>query len=416
MLLPALRFVWPLLFGICLLMLGNGLQGSLVGLRADIEGFGRAATGVIMGGFYGGFLAGSMWTPRAVRFVGHVRVFAALSAVASASILAHAIAVNALAWGVIRVVMGFCFAGIVVVAEHWLNDRAPLEARGQVLSVYMAISFAGVGGGQFLLNVAEPRSAALFIIVSILISLAAVPLLLSAKPSPDMSLPRPVTLRRLYAASPLGTVGTFVAGVANGTVFGMGAVYAGAEGFSVSQTALFMGSLVAGAAVLQWPIGRLSDVVGRRRVITGVTLLAGTAALVADRIAGGAGLASMLPIALVGGLSLSIHSLSLAYTNDYLERDELVAASGGLVLALGIGSIAGPVAVGGLMTLLGPSAFFYVLAANHVALGAFALWRATQREALPEDEQAPYVAAPLHGSEYAISAAEEAASEEPETE
>lgn len=409
MLSSALRLVWPLLFGIGLLMLGNGLQGTLLGLRAELEGFGRAVTGVVMAGFFAGFLLGSIWTPRAVRTVGYVRVFAALSAVASASILAHALVVDALTWGLIRVLTGFCFAGIFVIAESWLNDRAPNAARGQLLAVYMALSFAGMGGGQFLLNVADPQAPDLFILVSILISLAVVPLLLSATPLPGVDVPRPVPLRRLFSASPLGTVGTFTAGIANGTIFGMGAVYAGALGLSVARIALFMGLLIAGAAVLQWPIGKLSDVVDRRRVIVGVTFLAAVAALVSDRVAGAEGTGPLLVIAIFGGLSLSVHSLSLAYTNDYLEQDELMAASSGLVLVLGVGSVLGPVLAGSAIALFGPSGFFYWLAGAHVALGAFAVWRMTQREALPEGEQVPYVAAPLQGPEMATGLPDDAA-------
>jgi MFS family permease len=220
---------------------------------------------------------------------------------------------------------------------------------------------------------------------------------------------RKVSLRRLATASPLGTFGVFVAGLANGTIFGMGAVYARSAGYSVAETSLFMALLILGAAIMQWPIGKLSDVIDRRKVITGVTVAASAICVLAVGIDDIGSLASASIIALTGGLSLSIHSLSLAYTNDYLDADEMVGASSGLVLILGAGSVAGPVLVGLLLGLTGPPGFFLWLALVHAALAAFALWRMTRREALPTAEQSSYVPAPLQGTEISTAVAEEVA-------
>ncbi len=400
--------IWPLLFGIALLMLANGLQGSLIGVRAAAEGFDPTVTGLVMAAFFAGLLAGSLWTPRGVRAVGHVRVFAAMAAISSVTILVHAVFVTPTAWGAMRFLTGFCYAGVFVVAESWLNARAPQRTRGGVLALYMGVTFGGMGLGQLLLNLAEIGEADLFILVSVLISLAVVPLLLSAVPLPASTGARAVSLRRLAAASPLGVAGVFVAGLANGTIFGMGAVYARSIGLTVADTALFMALLIAGAAVLQWPIGRLSDRFDRRRVITVVTAAAGLAALLAMQVRTVDTPLAMAIVALFGGLSLSVHSLSLAYTNDYLSADEMVGASGGLVLLLGIGSVIGPVIVGTLLAQVGPAAFHLWLAASHLALALFALWRMTRRAALPGDAQAPYVPTPLQGTEIATAVAEDA--------
>lgn len=406
-----LASVWALLFGIGLLMLANGLQGSLLGVRAEAEGFEPRVTGLVMAGFFAGLLAGSFWTPRGVRRVGHVRVFAAMAAVSSVSILVHAVFVEPLVWGAMRFVTGFCYAGVFVVAESWLNERAPPGGRGGVLALYMAVSFGGMGVGQLLLNLASFREADLFILVSALISLAVTPLLLSAAPLPANETGRPVSLRRLATASPLGVAGVFVAGLLNGAIFGMGAVYARAIGLSVADTSLYMALLIVGAAVLQWPIGRLSDRFDRRRVLTVVTTLAGFSALLAAETRSIDTLGAMAVIALFGGLSLSVHSLSLAYTNDYLEPSELVAASGGLVLVLGIGSVIGPVVVGIVLDAVGPSSFQRLLAACHFGLALFALWRMALRPPLPEEAQAPYVPAPLQGAELATAVAEDVLAE-----
>lgn len=398
-LLFTLRAVWPLLFGIGLLMVANGLQGSLLGVRAEAEGFKPEVIGLIMSGFFVGLLAGSTWTPRAVRVVGHVRVFAAMSAIASVSILLHAIWVNEISWWLIRCVTGFCYAGILVVAESWLNDRAPSETRGQILALYMAISFGGVTGSQMLLNLASSQEALLFMVVSILISLAVVPLLLSATPLPNVEADKPVTMRELAKASPLGVVGMFVAGLANGTVFGMGAVYARTAGFSVADTALFMALMTAGAAILQWPIGRISDHFDRRKVMAAVATLAVIASVFASRMDGIDSLPTILLVTITGGLTLSIHSLSLAYTNDHLKPDQMVGASSGLVILLGVGSVIGPIVAGWVLATIGASGYFIWLASGHVAFVIFALWRMSQRAPLAEEDRVPYVVAPMQGAE-----------------
>jgi MFS family permease len=378
-----------------------------LGVRASQEDFGSTLTGIVMSGFFVGFLLGSTWTPRAVRRVGHIRVFAALTAVASIAILIHALFVTPWVWGAMRFLTGLCFAGIFVVSESWLNDRTGNDTRGQLLAIYMATTFAGMGGGQFLLNLADPGRFDLFALASVLISFAVVPMLLSATPAPESGAPKPVGLLRLYVVSPLGTVGTFGAGITNGTVFGMGAVYASEVGLSVAEVALFMGALIAGAAVLQYPVGKLSDTLDRRIVITVVTFAAALLAVVAEQAAAWADPWLLIAAAAFGGLGLTIHSLCVAYTNDYLDNSEMVAASSGLVMVLGAGSILGPLLVGWIMDAVGPGGFFWWLAFIHSLIGVFALWRMTRRETRPLEEQGPYVAVPPRASPVATAAAEE---------
>lgn len=403
----AVAGIWALLIGIGLLMLGNGLQGSLLGVRAAQEGFGSSLTGLVMSGFFFGFLIGSRWTPTALRRVGHIRVFGALASLASISILVHSLFVDPLVWGLMRFITGLCYAGIFVVAESWLNDRAANETRGQMLSIYMVVTFLGMGAGQLMLNLSDPGEVDLFILVSVLISFAVVPILLSATRAPDYGAPKPVRLTRLYQASPLGVIGTFAAGLTNGSIFGMGAVYAHETGLSVTDVSLFMGALIAGAALLQWPIGRLSDMMDRRIVITVVTFGASLVAVCANILEPDVK-GWLLPLAaLMGGLGLTIHSLCLAYTNDYLETSEMMAASGGLVMVLGVGSIIGPLIAGGVMEWLGPSGFFWWLAVAHAGLGLVALYRMSIRSALPVEDQSPYVPVPARASPIAEAATEE---------
>ena len=226
----ALAATWTLLLGMALLMLGAGLQGTLVGLRASLEGFPTLLAGIMLAAYYLGYMAGSVVTPGLVNSVGHVRVFAALTSLASVLILLQGVFVAPLPWTLVRILFGFCFAGIYVVAESWLNGRVDNEHRGLLLSIYMLVCYGGLGLGQLLLNVADPRSTLLFILVSILISVAMVPMALTSSSAPEITVPVRVGPRDLFRRSPLGVVGVAVAGAVSGCLFSLGAIYADGEG------------------------------------------------------------------------------------------------------------------------------------------------------------------------------------------
>ena len=263
--------------GLGLIMLGNGLQGSLLGLRASLEGFGVTATGLIMSGYFAGLLIGATVVPKVVTRVGHIRSFGAMASLASTSILVHVVIIDPWIWWTMRFVTGFAYAGLYIVAESWLNDASENKTRGQLLSFYMLISLGGMAGGQFLLNIASPSSYELFVLISVLVSIAVIPILLSVSKAPEFNTSESVGLLQLYRVSPLGVTGMLINGVVMGAIFGMGAVYAANIGLSVREISFFMGSLVLGGALLQYPIGKLSDVFGRRQVIIG-TCAAGVAA------------------------------------------------------------------------------------------------------------------------------------------
>lgn len=391
----AVRASWALFLGIALLMLGNGLQGSLLGVRATLEGFPTAVTGLVMSAYYVGFLAGSALAPIIVGRVGHIRVFAALASLASAAALLYAVFVTPASWGAMRLVTGFSIAGLYVVAESWINDRATNQTRGQLLSIYMVVMMAGMASGQLLLNLADPDGFALFIGVSVLISLALVPISLTASPAPSFDAPSHVGLVQLYRLSPLGVMGSMGTGLSNGALVGMGAVFAENAGLSLAQISAFMAAAFLGGVVFQWPIGRLSDRFDRRRVITLVTFAAAAVALLAELlpdigpdIGPEIGVVALLTLVCVfGGLSFPMYALCIAHTNDFLEPGQMVAASASLMLVAGLGAVLGPVTASATMALAGAAGFFWCLAAVHAAIGGFAFWRMAKRAATPLDEQ-----------------------------
>ena len=388
--LAAIASAWALLLGIALIMLGNGLQGTLLGVRATLEGFGTGVTGLVLTGYFVGFLCGSLIVPRLLANVGHIRVFAALASLASAATLLHTVFVTPLTWGVIRVVTGFCFAGLYVVAESWINDAATNRTRGQLLSVYMIMVFGGMGSGQLLMNLYDPRGFELFVLVSVLISFALIPITLSVGRAPPFEAPESIAARTLFRASPLGVSGAFLIGIAHSALFAMGPVYATEIGLSVEQVSLFVAAALFGGLVLQWPIGWLSDRFDRRKVIVALAWVATGASLVAGAAGAGSYMVLVVSTALLGGMSLPLYSLCGAHINDHLTPRQIVAASATLVLIGGFGLTMGPSLAAAIMQLSGPPGMFWLVTFVHGCIGAFGLYRMIRREPVPLDEQRTY--------------------------
>ncbi|MBF0380597.1 MAG: MFS transporter [Magnetococcales bacterium] len=401
MVLVVLGAVWALLLGIALLKLSMGLHASLLGLRATLEGFSAGSTGFLMSAYFVGFLVSSIVTPKLIMRVGHVRVFAALASLASVAVLMHSIFINAVAWGFFRLITGFCYAGLYMVAESWLNDKAENETRGRILSIYMMVQFVGMAGGQLLLNVADPEGFELFVLVSALVSLALVPILLSVAPAPHYAMTSHVGLKSLFSFAPIGVAGAFGSGLANGALLAMGSFYAAKVGFSIVETSLFMGAVIIGGGILQWPIGRLSDHIQRRTVITTTTLLAALTASIATMVSGTPGPLLFALVALYGGLSLPLYSLCLATTNDGLRKEQMVAAGSALILVSGVGAVLGPVVVAQFMTFMGPNGFFWFFAVVHGGVGLIAVVRMTVKEPFPLEQQTEYQPIPPRGTHMA---------------
>lgn len=399
--------VWALLLGMGMLMLGNGMQGTLLGLRASDEGFSGTVTGFVMTGYFIGFLGGALLTPAILQRAGHVRVFAALASLASVAILVHAMFVTPAIWLVMRIVTGFAYSGLYIVTESWLNDRASNEVRGRLLSVYLVISWIGMGGGQLTLNLASPSEYELFLLNAIVLSLALIPILLSVSREPDNSAPEPLSLKRLYVISPLGTIGILATGMAQGALFSMGAVFARGYGLTVAEVSIYMFAVITGGALLQWPIGRLSDRIDRRKVITGVGILVAVIAAVAVPLARYSNTALIITGILFGGTVLPLYSLYLAYVNDHLQPRQMVAASSRLYMAAAVGATAGPPLTGWLMDLSGPDGFLWYFVVVHLVMAGYASYRMTRSDSPGVEEQTPYAPAPGRTGELAETWVEE---------
>ena len=382
---------WALLLGMGLLMIGNGMQSTLLGIRGAAESFSTFEMSIVMSCYFVGFLGGSRMAPGMIRRVGHVRVFAALASLISAVMILYPTFPNVVLWSLGRVLIGFCFSAVYVTAESWLNNAADNSNRGQALSLYMIVQTFGIVIAQALLLIPDSSGFILFVIPSILVSVAITPILLSISPTPAFDTTKPMSLRQLAEFSPLGCVGMFLLGGIFAAQFGMASVYGAEAGLSVAQISLYVAMFFLGAVILQYPIGWISDRMDRRALIV----------IVAGIGAGGSILGMMLgqnyPVLLVsafimGGMSNPLYSLLIAHTNDFLEHDDMAAASGGLVFINGLGAILGPILTGWIMgTALGPPGFYLFTAVLFVLLVLYAAYRSTQRATIAVEDTGEFV-------------------------
>jgi MFS family permease len=398
---------WPLFFGLTLIMVGNGLQGTLLGVRATEENFNTATIGLIMSLYYLGYLGGCYYVPKLVSQVGHIRVFTALASLASTTVLLHGLYPDPWLWALIRAFTGFAYAGLYIVVESWLNNMSTNKTRGQMLALYLLITNAGLVIGQFLLNVADPKEIDLFIITSILVSLALLPISLSSRPAPSFEEPSPVSLRRLYIFSPLGLVGSLGIGVANGTMFGMAAVYASSMGMSLPQISTFMAVYIMGGVAFQIPVGKLSDKYDRRKIIILISFLSSAFSFINFLVAGHSLWLLYGCLFIFGGLSLTIYGLCLAHTNDHLDPKQYVAASSSLILVNGVGAAVGPFIISVFMSVMGIEYFFPAIAVAFLGIAAFGIYRTRMRPAVPLEEQGDYVQLPPRPTTISMTITEE---------
>jgi MFS family permease len=405
--LPVLNRSWALFLGMFMLMVGNGLQGTLLGLRGDQEGFSTVALSIVMSGYFVGFLFSSKVTPELIRRVGHVRVFAALGSTISAVLIMYPVLVEPWAWTVGRIIIGFCFCGVYITAESWLNDASSNETRGKALSIYMMVQMVGIVFAQYIVSQGDVGGFTLFIIPSILVSMAFAPILLSIRPTPQFAQTKPLSIKRLIKASPLGCMGMFLLGGVFASQFGMSAVYGSQVGLTVGQISLFVSAIYIAALVAQYPIGWASDKIDRRILILWISMIGGAGSLIAFFIPGNFTII-LISAAILGGTSNPLYALLIAYTNDYLEREDMAAASGGLLFINGLGAIAGPLIVGTMMEKLGANAFWLFTGVLMFLVGFYAMYRMTRRSRADQEfEQTTYTAVSAATSAVLVEVAQE---------
>lgn len=380
----------PLLLSVAILLMGNGLQGTLLPVRAGMEAFAPVEIGILGSAYFLGFMGGCLYGPRVLRVVGHIRTFTGMVAIASTVVLIHSLAVEPVIWWGLRAVTGFCFAVLYMVIESWLNEKSTNENRGLVFSVYTIINLTVITVGQILLLTADPASFPLFALASILVSIAAVPVALTRIDQPAPLEVVQLRLAHLFRASPVGVVGCLAVGLANGAFWSLAPVYAlNATGASsVADVAWFMSIVVIAGAIGQWPLGHLSDRIDRRLVIVGACLGAATAGLGMVLVAGFIPYGVFIFGFMFGVFAFPIYSVSVAHLNDFItEPSDYVEAASGLLLVFAIGAIAGPTLASALIDFAGIRYLFAFTAIVHILAAAFSAYRMRVRAPAPHEEQ-----------------------------
>ncbi len=379
-------------FGI--LLAGNGLQGTLLPVRAGLEGFSPFAIGVMGAAFYLGYILACFWAPRVVARVGHIRSFTVFGTIASAAQLMHVVWVEPASWWVLRFITGACLCGLYMVMESWINERAGREHRGQILSIYQIVNLGAVTIGQLLLNLYEPAGFQLFVVGSVLVSVALVPVALTRTTAPQPLQQVQIRIPRVYSISPVGMIACLTVGLVNGAVWTIVPVFAQAELTSIAELSLFMSLLIIGGAVFQWPLGRWSDLVDRRWVII-VICLGGVASGLAMTVFGEVSQTILFVLAFIyGGFSFSLYAIAIAHANDQANPEDFVEIASTLILVFSIGAVIGPLLASAIVELTTPTAFFAYSAVIHLLTAAFAFYRMQQRAATPTEDKDDFIPVP----------------------
>lgn len=379
-----LSSISAILLSTAFFLMGNGLVSTLTPVRAHLEGFSDIALGALGSWYYAGFVAGCFAGPHLLARSGHIRTFAIAAAAVAVCVLLQPMAPAPVAWFVLRALMGVCIAVLFMALESWLNDRATNETRGQILSIYVVVNLSSLILGQWLLLFAAPGSFELFSIGAAAYCLCLVPVCLTRLPQPAPRLAPRLHLTRLFTVAPVGAAGCMTVGLANGAFWTLGPVYAQSLGFGRTGLALFMSVFIAGGALVQWPLGRLSDGTDRRWIIAGICTAA-SAAGIALALFGW--LLVRVPelffllVFVLGACMLPLYSLSIAHANDRLTRSEFVEASAGLLMIMAALSVPGPLLAAFLTSVAGSFALFVFTALAHAAMAFFAFTRTRLREA-----------------------------------
>ena len=406
---------WALFTGFGIIVISHGFQGNLLGIRSVLENFSFIATGTMMSGYFVGFFIGATMVPKLVTKVGHIRVFAAFASMASLSSLIHVVFVDPYVWILARFLTGFSMIGIFIIVESWLNDRANNKTRGKVLSLYMLITYVGMALGNFLLNVSNPKHYEPFILISLLFSIALIPILLTKRKPPKFKKTSSIKFKELFKISPFGSFSMICTGFIFAPIFSLLSVYAITMKLTIFETSLLLVGVMLAGALFQWPIGSLSDKYDRRKIIIGCSIAAVIFSIAAIFVSGvGNSLPNLFTesavsfnyfstamdktklftsIILLAGATLPLFSLNLALVNDYIPKEKFVAAGGGLNIIFGLGAMAGPIMCSTLMRFFGPNGFFIHLLIFLFAIIVFGFYRLSQR-AIEDNPESTFTSLP----------------------
>ncbi len=391
--------VAALLFGTLFLFMGNGLQGILLPVRGNLEGYATTTLGLLGTSWAAGFVVGCLVAPKLVRRVGHVRAFSGFISIIAIIALVSGIIIDPIWWIALRAVTGFSTAGTSMIIESWLNERATNESRGAIFSLYIGITLLGVVGGQMMIPLEDVRTPLLFMVCGIFYRIAMLPTTLSTAASPQPLKAVKLDLPALYRNSPVSCLGILMVGIANGAYGTLGAVFGAGAGLSDASIAIMMSATIFAGALMQLPAGRLSDRVDRRYVLAVMSAIAAVAGLLIVVLHPSSPALLIGLVILYGAVANTLYPIAVAHANDFASAEDFVKVSGGLLLLYGIGTVIGPTIGGPVMAMTSPHALFLVTALSHVFITAYAIIRSRIRAAVPASERDTYTTMPTGTSQ-----------------
>lgn len=379
----SVRPLIPLLIAAGILLAGNGLQGTLIALRGAAEEFSASIIGLMGTTYFGGFLIGCLTMPRLLQSVGHIRTFAALAAIAASASLALVLLVEPVIWMTMRFVTGFCFSGLFMTVDSWINSGVSNKDRAGVLSIYRIVDIVAVTGSQYLIPVFGADGFTIFAIMAMMICLSLVPVSVADRSNPEPPEAFGLDLKSVWITSPLACLGSLAIGLTNSAFRLVGPVYAQNIGLSVADVATFMSAGILGGAILQYPMGYLSDRGDRRYVLLMATTGAVLAGLGLTYLAGDSPWRNFIGIFLFGAFSLPLYSLAAAHANDHAKRGQFVQVAAGLLFFFSLGATVGPATAAAFVEFGGPKLLFNYISLIHALLIFATIWRMRARAAVP---------------------------------
>jgi len=387
--------LFSLLLATAILLMGNGLQGTLIPVRGDIDDFSDMSLGLIGAAYFAGFVFGCWHCPRVVQSVGHIRSFAVFASIASATPLIHPLLPDVGVWLLLRVLAGYCFAGLYMVIESWINENSSNETRGWLLGVYLVVNLTSVTLGQLLLNLSAPEGFALFILASVLTSVALVPVSLTRSMQPAPIESTKIDFVTLWRVTPVSTLGCLIVGMTSGPFWTLGPVFAREAGLDVAGISYFMTAAILGGAVAQIPLGRLSDRMDRRWVIWAICIGGALGALLLAIFQGGGLVPLLIMSAIFGFFALTLYSICIAHANDHADRSQFVTVSSGLLLLYALGAVIGPLMISFIIPYTGTWFVFGFAAVTYVLFSGFVVARILVKAPVPEEQREDFVAVPI---------------------
>ena len=351
----------------------------------------ESVIGYIHSAFYGGMLIGAIKSEELINRIGHIRAYSVFSSLTTISIILQGLFEHPVAWVMFRFIAGFALAASYVIIESWLLAQSTKQNKGRILAIYMFCLYASQAGSQFLLDIVDVQTIQPFLLAAILSIMSIIPSSVTYMQAPEIETEQyKMSIAKYFSSAPLGFIGCSAAGLILSAIYGFLPSYAQDKNLSVSIT---VGLTIAGGFVLQWPIGKLSDMLDRSKVISAISFITIILCLLLMIIPTSTIITYVFCFC-IGGLCFTIYPVCIAYVCDYFEQANIINITGVLLFSYGIGSVLGSTLVALLIEHYSASVIFAYIAFVALCLGAMSIYTVFKVESVAKEEQVSFVALP----------------------